>query len=418
MRIAIIGLGYVGLPLAISLSKKYNVVGFDINKNRIQDLINGFDTTKQINKDNLISSNIEFTFDHRNLFNISVFIIAVPTPIKITKEPDLENIINATEMVSKYLKRESYVIYESTVYPGLTEEICLPILKKNSGLKLNEDFYIGYSPERINPGDNTKTIDNIVKITSGSCKKASDFIDDLYKSIINAGTFKAESIKVAEAAKVIENIQRDVNIALINELSMIFNKMGIDTIEVLNASASKWNFHKYLPGLVGGHCIGVDPYYLKHKADQLGINSRMISAGRYTNDYMPEYIATKFMQILLKKVKNLSSVKVLIMGITFKEDCQDIRNSKVFDLILELKKFSIKVDVFDPIANPLEVLKEHNIYLNKKLNDSFYDGLILAVPHDYFLKKGIKYIKNILKKESIFFDLKSVYSKNDSDFRL
>ncbi len=418
MKIAIIGLGYVGLPLAVAFSQKYEVIGYDLNIDRVKELSQNIDKTLEISSDELNSSNILFTNDKKYLSKVKVYIISVPTPVDNANFPNLDYVKKASEIVSSFITKDSYVIYESTVYPGVTEEICLPILESNSGLKVNEDFYLGYSPERINPGDKTKTISDIVKVTSGSCDKAASFIDDLYKSIITQGTFKASSIRVAEAAKVIENIQRDINIALINELSIIFDKLDIDTHEVLNAAKSKWNFHDYKPGLVGGHCIGIDPYYLKYKANQLGIKTKVIDAGRETNDFMTEYISNKFIKKLYANSTNINNVRVLIAGISFKENCTDIRNSKIIELIKILKSYSIQIDVYDPIVNKDIVLNEYKISMIEEPISNYYDGLIIAVKHKIFIEKGIKFFNNLCKKDRILFDLKGIFNSDESDMRL
>jgi UDP-N-acetyl-D-galactosamine dehydrogenase len=373
-KIAIIGLGYVGLPLAIEFGKKYHVIGFDIDVDRIIELNNGGDRTLEANLDDLqivtegskINS-LKFSFDANDLNECNVFIVTVPTPIDKFKKPDLSPLLKASEMVGKVLKRGDIVIYESTVYPGCTEEDCVPVLEKFSNLKFNLDFYCGYSPERINPGDKINTLTKIKKVTSGSTPEVATKVDELYKSIISAGTFLAKSIKVAEASKAIENAQRDVNISFVNELSLIFDRMGIDTNDVLDAAATKWNFLKYKPGLVGGHCIGVDPYYLAHKAESLGYHPQVILSGRRVNDNMGMFVANKVVKLLIQNGKIIKGSKALVLGITFKENCPDIRNTKVTDIYNELLQFGLDVDVYDPHANSEEVIKEYGIKLISNL---------------------------------------------------
>ena len=418
IKIGVIGLGYVGLPLAIEFSKKYEVIGFDVNSKRIKQLISGKDNTNEVENDELKKSSMNFSYNESDLSHCNVFIVTVPTPINDDKEPNLSPIVEATKTVSKYVKKGSFIIYESTVYPGTTEEVCVPLLEEISKLKLNDDFFVGYSPERINPGDKVHTITKILKITSGSSKKAALFIDDLYGSIITAGTYKASSIKVAEAAKVIENTQRDVNIALINELSKIFNILDIDTSEVLRAAETKWNFIPFKPGLVGGHCIGVDPYYLTHKAQQVGYNPEIILAGRKINDGMSEYVAEKFIEALDKKNINVSKAKVLVMGLTFKENCPDLRNTKIIDIVSSLKLKGLDVKVSDPICSISEAKDLYGIDLIQDLGEETYDGLIFAVPHDNFTKMSIEDAKKICKSNHIIFDLKNILNSDQVDMRL
>ncbi len=418
IKIGVIGLGYVGLPLAIEFSKKYEVIGFDVNSKRIKQLISGKDNTNEVENDELKKSSMNFSYNESDLSHCNVFIVTVPTPINDDKEPNLSPIVEATKTVSKYVKNGSFIIYESTVYPGTTEEVCVPLLEEISKLKLNDDFFVGYSPERINPGDKVHTITKILKITSGSSKKAALFIDDLYGSIITAGTYKASSIKVAEAAKVIENTQRDVNIALINELSKIFNILDIDTSEVLRAAETKWNFIPFKPGLVGGHCIGVDPYYLTHKAQQVGYNPEIILAGRKINDGMSEYVAEKFIEALDKKNINVSKAKVLVMGLTFKENCPDLRNTKIIDIVSSLKLKGLDVKVSDPICSISEAKDLYGIDLIQDLGEETYDGLIFAVPHDNFTKMSIEDAKKICKSNHIIFDLKNILNSDQVDMRL
>jgi UDP-N-acetyl-D-galactosamine dehydrogenase len=423
-KIAIIGLGYVGLPLAIEFGKKYNVIGFDINKFRVNELKSFNDSTGEADIDDLIktinSSNnsdlgLTLSSDINELIGSNIFIITVPTPINEFKSPDLSFIINASEMVAKILKKNDIVIYESTVYPGCTEEDCVPVLEKFSGLIYNKDFFCGYSPERINPGDKINTLTKIKKVTSGSNSEVATFIDNLYKSIIKAGTHLAPSIKVAEASKSIENAQRDVNISFVNELALIFDRMGIDTNDVLEAAGTKWNFLKFKPGLVGGHCIGVDPYYLAHKAESLGYHPQVILSGRRVNDYMGKFIASNVVKLLIARNQIITNSKVLILGITFKENCPDIRNSKVIDIVRELEQYKIKVDVFDTHADKDEVMKEYKLKLLDKIVDS-YDGIIIAVSHKEFLHLDFNKIKK--NKTSIIFDTKSFLDRKLVDQRL
>tara|TARA_B100000900_G_scaffold410177_1_gene427486 strand:+ start:880 stop:2181 length:1302 start_codon:yes stop_codon:yes gene_type:complete len=419
VRIAVIGLGYVGLPLAVEFGKNRSVIGFDINLDRINELKNGIDSTLEVNSDDLKKSkNLEFTNNIQDIDHCNVYIITVPTPIDNQKCPDLSPLIKASNAIGKVLKEGDIVIYESTVYPGATEEICVPILEKVSSLKYNINFFVGYSPERINPGDKAHSLTNIMKVTSGSTPEIADFIDSLYASIISAGTHKAESIKVAEAAKVIENTQRDLNIALINELSQIFNKMNIDTESVLNAAGTKWNFLPFRPGLVGGHCIGVDPYYLTHKAEAIGYSPKIILAGRHQNDSMGEYVAEQLVNAIVKKGIKITEAKILIMGLTFKENCPDLRNTKVIDVITNLKNLGLVVDVWDPWVDATEALEQHGISPIKTPEQGSYEGIILAVAHDEFVKMGAGEIKKFGAKNHIIYDLKYILSKEDSDIRL
>ena len=404
-KIGIIGLGYVGLPLALEFGKKYSTVGFDINTDRIKELKNGFDRTKEAKREDLTSSKLLiFSSEADSLNQCNVFIITVPTPIDNFKKPDLTPILSASRLIGGFLKVGDVVIYESTVYPGCTEEDCVPILEKVSGLKFNQDFYCGYSPERINPGDKERTLTNIVKITSGSSPEITNFVDDLYNSILQNGTFKANSIKVAEAAKLIENCQRDVNISFVNELALIFERMNIDTNDVLEAAGSKWNFLKFKPGLVGGHCIGVDPYYMIHKAESLGYFPAVIGAGRRINDNMGIYVANKLIKLMIQNGLNISSSKILLLGITFKENCPDIRNSRVIDIYNELRDFGLEVDVFDPWANKREVAQEYDIDLTDELN-SKYEAVVLTVAHNSFLE--LDYAKLIVDN-GVIYDIKAV----------
>lgn len=411
-KICIIGLGYVGLPLANAFSEKYQVVGFDINKARIEELNNGFDRTEELTKkqvQNTIKNGMKFSLDLEDIKDCNIYIVTVPTPIDKNNKPDLTPLIKSSQTVGKVLKKEDIVIYESTVYPGVTEEVCVPELEKISGLKFNTDFYCGYSPERINPGDKTHTVTKILKITSGSTPKIATKVDDLYKSIITAGTHKASSIKVAEAAKVIENTQRDVNIALINELSLIFNALNINTNEVIEAAATKWNFIKLKPGLVGGHCIGVDPYYLTYKAQELGYTPNLILGARQINNGMAKYVAERTIKLMIKKDIKIKNSKVLILGITFKENCPDVRNTKVIEIVKEMQEYGCNVDVSDYWADTKEVQNEYGIDLieDSKLNLENYNAVILAVGHDEY--KKIK----ILDNNKVIFDIKSILPNAD-----
>jgi UDP-N-acetyl-D-galactosamine dehydrogenase len=417
-KVSVIGLGYVGLPLAVEFSKYYEVVGFDISKKRVSELLDGIDSTLEVESALLQSSNMIFTDDLNLIKDATIYIVTVPTPITNNKQPDLTPLIKASETVGKVLKKGDIVIYESTVYPGCTEEDCVPVLEKNSGLKFNKDFYCGYSPERINPGDKERTVTKITKIVSGSTPEIADKIQDIYGKVITAGTFKASSIKVAEAAKVIENTQRDINIAFVNELSLIFSKMGLDTLEVLEAAGTKWNFLPFKPGLVGGHCIGVDPYYLTHKAESLGYHPQVILSGRRINDGMGQYVANQIVKLMIKKNQQVQNAKVLVLGITFKENCPDIRNSRVIDIISELKEFGCEVDVFDPWASIDEVKHEYGITMIKTfemITFNKYSAVVVAVGHNEF--KEIKF-ERIRSLETIFYDLKGLYSKELSDGRL
>jgi UDP-N-acetyl-D-galactosamine dehydrogenase len=418
-NIAIIGLGYVGLPLAVAFSKKNKVIGFDINAQRIIELNNGNDITHETNSDDLkysLASNLKVTSHESDIEKCSIYIITVPTPINEDNTPDLSSIKSATKLVSKFLKKGDIVIYESTVYPGTTEEICVPILQNESKLKYNFDFFCGYSPERINPGDQLHRLENIVKVTSGSNEKTANLIDQLYNSIIEAGTFKASSIKVAESAKIIENSQRDINIAFMNEISLVFNKLGVDTKEVLEAAGTKWNFLKFTPGLVGGHCIGVDPYYLSYKALKLGVDPKMILAGREINDNYGEKIVDILIKNLLKKEINIVNLKTLILGFTFKENCPDTRNTGVMKVYNQLKSYSINPLIHDPHANKDEVYNNFNIQLidDHKLKDENFDLIILCVPHDYYTLDFIKKIKS----NAFIYDVKSHFPVELVSFRL
>ena len=419
LKLAVIGLGYVGLPLALEFSKKKTVIGFDINKSRVNELKSGIDKNLEFNKKELQKTQqLYLTYNIDDLKLANCFIVTVPTPIDKFKKPDLKPIFLASEIISKLLKKNDLIIYESTVYPGCIEEECVPILEKFSNLSFNKDFFCGYSPERINPGDKQHTISNIKKITSGSTPEVTNLVDNLYKSIITAGTHKAPSIKVAEAAKVIENTQRDLNIALINELSILFNKLNIDTQAVLDAAKSKWNFLPFKPGLVGGHCIGVDPYYLTHKAESIGYEAKIILAGRELNDKMGEYVASQLVSAMKKKNIEIKNSRILIMGLTFKENCADIRNSGVKILFDSLKKFNCIIDLYDPWANEDDIKKVYDINPIQTLTKNTYDGLLIAVGHDEFITLGENIIKNLCKKISVIYDLKNLFKSDKIDLRL
>jgi UDP-N-acetyl-D-galactosamine dehydrogenase len=413
--IAIIGLGYVGFPLAVEFGKQYPTLGFDIDETRISELNRGYDRTQEVSDAQLKSSSqLKFSSELNDLRGSNTFIVTVPTPIDHFKKPDLGPLLKASEMIGHVLKKGDVVIYESTVYPGCTEEDCVPVLEKHSGLKFNEDFFCGYSPERINPGDKVNTLTKIKKVTSGSTPKIADWVDQLYRSIIVAGTHKASSIKVAEASKAIENAQRDVNISFVNELALIFDRMGIDTSEVLEAAGTKWNFLNFKPGLVGGHCIGVDPYYLLHKSESLGYYPQVILSGRRVNDNMGLFVANKLVKLLIQKGKKIGGAKTLMLGITFKENCPDIRNSRVVDIYRELTDFGMEVDVYDPWANKAEVKKEHGIDLISDLSVN-YDAIVLTVAHREFL--NLPYA-NLKAANGIIFDIKSVLDRTLVDARL
>ena len=416
IKIAIIGLGYVGLPLAVEFGKYYKTIGFDVNTKRVKELNGGIDKTLEVeSKDLKAAKLLKCTSKINDIKNCNYYIVAVPTPIDKFKNPDLTPLIGASKTVAQVLSKGDIVIYESTVYPGATEEECVPILEKESGLIFNKDFYVGFSPERINPGDKVHTLTTIVKVTSGSTPKIATIVDNLYKKIIKAGTHKASSIKVAEAAKVIENSQRDINIAFVNELALIFDRLGIDTIEVLEAAGSKWNFLPFRPGLVGGHCIGVDPYYLTHKAQEIGYHPEVILAGRRINDNMGMFVANKVIKLMIKKGHAIKDSKILILGMTFKENCPDIRNSRVIDIVEELREFGAQIDVYDPWADKDEVKDEYGIKLLPKFNKK-YNAVISAVSHDEF--KTIDLRKLVQGKDSVIYDVKNILSKKIVDGRL
>ena len=418
-RIGIIGLGYVGLPLAVELGKHYPTKGLDINTPRVAELQAGKDSTLEVDADELkLAAQLIYTSNPDDLADCNVYIVTVPTPIDSAKRPDLSPLIGASHAIGKLLTKGDVVIYESTVYPGATEEVCVPILEAESGLSFNQDFFAGYSPERINPGDKEHRVTTILKVTSGSTPEAADFVDDLYKSIITAGTHKASSIKVAEAAKVIENTQRDVNIALINELALIFHKLDIDTIEVLEAAGTKWNFLPFRPGLVGGHCIGVDPYYLTHKAQEIGYQPEMILAGRRINDGMGSHVVERVVKRMTRQRIHVVDANILIMGFTFKENCPDLRNTRVIDMIEELQTYHANVDVYDPWVNPDELEHEYGIRPIPTLEKGKYDAIILAVAHDQFKAMSADDIRALGKSESVLFDVKHVLPVDKVDDRL
>ena len=419
LRIAVIGLGYVGLPLAVEFGKQHSVVGFDINAKRISALIAGTDHTLEVSDDELAqATHLSYSSDIQALKDCNFFIVTVPTPIDSSKQPDLTPLIKASETIGSLLKKNDIVVYESTVYPGATEEVCIPVLEKVSGLVFNEDFYAGYSPERINPGDKEHRVTNILKVTAGSTPEVANFVDEVYNLIITAGTHKAPSIKVAEAAKVIENTQRDVNIALINELAVIFNKMNIDTEAVLTAAGTKWNFLPFRPGLVGGHCIGVDPYYLTHKAQAIGYNPEIILAGRRLNDSMGEYVVTQLVKTMIKRRIQVEGARVLVLGLSFKENCPDVRNTKVIDIVHELEEYNIEVDVYDPWVDSNEAEREYSVTPVSKPVANSYDGIILAVAHNEFVEMGVAEIRALGKADHVLYDLKYVFAKGETDIRL
>lgn len=413
-KIALVGLGYVGLPIALALAKKVKVIGFDINERRVEMMRNAQDPSNELEASAFENCDIEFTCSIDTLRTANFFIVAVPTPVDVHNVPDLTPVLKASETIGKAIKKGDYVVFESTVYPGCTEEDCLPVIEKVSGLKRDIDFKFGYSPERINPGDKVHTLENVIKVVSGSDAEALDTIAKVYELVVKAGVHRASCVKVAEAAKIIENTQRDLNIALMNELSIIFDKIGINTYEVLEAAGTKWNFLKFYPGLVGGHCIGVDPYYLTYKSAQLGYNARIILAGRTTNDEMAAYVAKKTAQAIIKSGANISSSKVLVMGCTFKENVSDIRNSKVADVISELKGYQITVDVIDPHADSEELKHEYGFELCKEISND-YDAIVLAVNHDAYAQKDENYFKSISKQGALLVDIKGIYRNKIKD---
>ncbi|MCP5214182.1 MAG: Vi polysaccharide biosynthesis UDP-N-acetylglucosamine C-6 dehydrogenase TviB [Pseudomonadales bacterium] len=418
-KIAIIGLGYVGLPLAIEFGKKFSTLGFDVNSARIGELENGVDSTLEVGSGDFASAKmLRFSDDLETLRECNFYIVTVPTPIDKHRQPDLSPLRAASKTIGTVICPGDIVVYESTVYPGATEEVCIPIIEQTSGLTFNQDFYAGYSPERINPGDKEHRVSTIMKVTSGSTPEIADFVDSIYASIITAGTHKASSIKVAEAAKVIENTQRDLNIALINELALIFNRLNIDTLEVLEAAGTKWNFLPFRPGLVGGHCISVDPYYLTHKAQEIGYNPEIILAGRRINDGMGAYVAERVIKSLTKKRVHAVGSNILIMGLAFKENCPDLRNTRVIDVINELNSYHANVDIYDPWADPEEAMHEYGLHLIDSPKTNHYDAIILAVGHREFKELGTKGIRALGKPDSILFDVKYVLPKNEVDERL
>jgi len=419
VKLAVVGLGYVGLPLAVEFGKKRSVLGFDINAQRIAELKEGRDHTLEVDAEELAQAEqLEFAHEAELLARANVFIVTVPTPIDEYKQPDLTPLVRASETIGKVLKRGDIVIYESTVYPGATEEDCVPVLERVSGLRFNEDFYAGYSPERINPGDKQHRVSTIKKVTSGSTPEVAELVDQLYGEIITAGTHKAPSIRVAEAAKVIENTQRDVNIALINELALIFNRLGIDTQAVLEAAGTKWNFLPFRPGLVGGHCIGVDPYYLTHKAQAIGYHPEIILAGRRLNDAMGSYVVSQLVKAMTKRRIQVQGSKVLVMGLAFKENCPDLRNTRVVDIVRELGEYNIDVDVYDPWIDTAEAVHEYGITPIKAPAEGAYDGIIVAVAHKQFLDMGPQAIRSLGKNQHVLYDLKYILSADESDLRL
>jgi len=419
VKIAIIGLGYVGLPLAVEFGKKYPTLGFDINQKRVEDLKQGHDFTLEVSSGELADSAlIHYSCDVDALKNSNVYIVTVPTPIDEHKQPDLTPLIKASQMLARVMSKGDIVIYESTVYPGATEEVCIPQIAQHSNLIYNQDFFAGYSPERINPGDKEHRVTTILKVTSGSTPDIADFVDQLYRSIITAGTYKASSIQVAEAAKVIENTQRDLNIALINELAVIFNKLNIDTEEVLKAAGTKWNFLPFRPGLVGGHCIGVDPYYLTHKAQSIGYNPEVILAGRRINDGMAAYVVTQLTKTMIKRKLQINGANVLVMGLTFKEDCPDVRNTKIVDIVTELGEYDINVDVYDPWVDPTEAKLQYNIDLITAPKNQHYDAIIFAVAHHQFKAMTNNDILGLTKDKHVIYDLKYMLDPVLADIRL
>ena len=418
-KLSIIGLGYVGLPLAVEFGKKFATIGFDIDQKRIEELEAGTDRTLEVSDEELKeATSLSFNSDIQALADSDVFIVTVPTPINQHKQPDLTPLIKASTAIGSVMKKGCTVIYESTVYPGATEEVCVPLLEKNSGLVFNKDFYAGYSPERINPGDKQHRLPTITKVTSGSTEEVADDIDALYGSIITAGTHKADSIKVAEAAKVIENTQRDLNIALINELAIIFQRLDIDTLDVLEAAGTKWNFLNFRPGLVGGHCISVDPYYLTHKAQEIGYHPRVILSGRQINDGMGAYVADQVMKMMTRRKVHVVDSNILIMGFAFKENCPDLRNTRVIDIYNELHSYHATVDVYDPWINAQEAQAEYGIEVIKDLKPNHYDAIILAVGHNEFLELGVDGIQKLGRGDTVLFDIKSLLPKDASDQRL
>ena len=419
LKVGIVGLGYVGLPLAVEFGKRFQTVGFDIKPDRVDELRRGLDSTLEVDSKELAeATKLSYTTNLADLKPCRVYIVTVPTPIDEYKRPDLTPLEKSSESIGKVLKKGDIVVYESTVYPGCTEEVCVPILERVSGLKFNKDFFAGYSPERINPGDKEHRVTTIRKVTSGSTPEVAEFVDSLYRSIVKVGTHKASSIKVAEAAKVIENTQRDVNIALINELALIFNRLGIDTEEVLLAAGSKWNFLPFRPGLVGGHCIGVDPYYLTHKAQSIGYHPEMILAGRRINDNMGIYVAAKVTQLMITRRIQVRDARILVMGLTFKENCPDVRNTKIVDVVRELQKYGAKVEVCDPWADADEAEHEYGLRPIRKLRPGTYDAIVMGVAHQEFRQMGVRKIRELGRKNHVLYDIKYVFKRDEVDGRL
>ena len=419
IKIAMIGLGYVGLPLAVEFGKKYTTIGFDINQARIDELNTGHDHTLEVSDAELKEAlHLSYTANSDDIKQCNIYIVTVPTPIDEYKQPDLTPLEKASTLLGKVIKQDDIIIYESTVYPGATEEVCVPILEQVSGLTFNQGFFVGYSPERINPGDKEHRVTNILKVTAGSTEAIAEKVDQLYQSVITAGTHKASSIKVAEAAKVIENTQRDVNIALINELALIFNRLGIDTEEVLLAAGTKWNFLPFRPGLVGGHCIGVDPYYLTYKAQSIGYNPEIILSGRRINDGMGEYVVSRLVKLMLRNRIHVQASNVLIMGLTFKENCPDLRNTRVVDIIKELQTYGVNIHVYDPWVNADEAFEEYGIKPITTLEDGSFDAILLAVAHEQFKQMDIKQVRALGKADSVVYDLKYLFPADQTDERL
>ncbi len=419
LKLVVIGLGYVGLPLAVEFGRKFQTTGFDINQSRVDELLKGVDRTLETSSEDLSSSSfLRFTTNKKDIIGADVYIVTVPTPIDDSYHPDLTPLEKASSLLGEVIKKESIVIYESTVYPGCTEEVCIPIIERVSGLKFNKDFFAGYSPERINPGDKERKLTNIIKITSGSTPKTTDFVDALYRQILTVDTHKASSIKVAEAAKVIENTQRDLNIALVNELALIFHRIGIDTLEVLEAAGSKWNFLPFRPGLVGGHCISVDPYYLTHKAQQVGYYPQVILSGRRVNNSIGAFIADSIIKMMTKRKTQVVDARVLVMGLTFKENCPDLRNTGVVSIIDEMKTYNTQIDIYDPWADPKEAHHEYNLQLINSPQKNTYDAIIICVAHTQFKEMGAEGIRALGKINHVLFDVKHVLPKSAVDARL
>lgn len=417
--IAIIGLGYVGLPLAVEFGKKYKVIGFDINTNRIAQLKKGFDETLEVTENEIVSAtNLTFTTNREELPQANVYIVTVPTPINEHLQPDLTPLIKASELVAGVISKGDTVIYESTVYPGATEDDCVPVLESVSGLTFNQDFFVGYSPERINPGDKLRRLTDITKVTAGSTPKIANFVDELYRSIITAGTYKAKNIKIAEASKVIENTQRDINIAIVNEFAKIFGRLGVDTEDVLNAASTKWNFLNFKPGLVGGHCIGVDPYYLVRKSQSVGYHPELILAARRINESMSEHVVQQLINAMLKRRIHVNGARILIMGVSFKENCPDVRNTKIIDIYNRLIEFGVVVDIIDPMVKAEEIKDEYDIELAPKPEEGAYDAIILAVNHNEFRDMGRDKITKLAKANHVLYDLKHVLEYQEDDIRL